>query len=550
MTQSLFFDELIEELGTQSLARFGLNIFNVDSYGAYMESSKLTTSMQKAVKQHGSNPNGFGQMFEAYEVGKQNIKNAYNKNDTRAYTTDELKEIKQVYENKDFDKNNEIKKAMVTSNFSKEEIKSIATNPKLDVYAKTNHTLVDVVGVDKNGNVVKEEQLKAVGESIFRKKFDKYFEAGVKVRVDSDTYERAENKIKQIRQNLENAPEDKKAIIQKQLDEKQTKFKQLEKGSDRAKSGYIKGEIQENGQKTNTDGKTALKTVYLEQAKQAGINIAQTGLSDAGTVVLSTFASGVVWELRDEYLHNNHEDFLIRLQRLLKQVFVKGSESFGRGASFGLIDTILGLAAQCLKNIGGNLRAMWTSLRNSAKSIFNAIWQFIKGEIKSFSQLIRTILKSLFSAIMVAFGFALGRELSVYVGNVLATGISILVCSVGVVVFSQSLDLAINGFLAICAKAEMAKKRREEVEALYHEIMPKMIENRLQLEAFTDEYIANLKDTSELSFADISSAMANNDYSKADEALIKLAGAYGVNDLFVSQKEFDDFMLSDEPLKL
>lgn len=550
MMQSLFFDELIEELGTQSLARFGLNIFNVDSYGVYMESSKLTTSMQKAVKQHGNNPNGFGQMFEAYEVGKQNIKNAYNKNDTRAYTTDELKEIKQVYENKDFKTNNDLKKSMVTSNFSDEEIKSIATNPKLDEYAKTNHTLVDVVGVDKNGNVVKEEQLKAVDDSIFSKTYDKYFEAGVKVRVDSDTYERAENEIKQIRQNLENAPEDKKAIIQKQLDEKETKFKQLEKGSDRAKSGYIKGEIQENGQKTNTDGKTALKTVYLEQVKQASINIAQTGLSDAGTVVLSTFASGVVWELRDEYLHNNHEDFLIRLQRLLKQVFVKGSESFGRGASFGLIDTTLGLAAQSLKNIGGNLRAMWTSLRNSAKSIFNAIWQFIKGEIKSFSQLIRTILKSLFSAIMVAFGFALERELSVYVGNVLATGISILVCSVGVVIFSQSLDLAINGFLAICASAKMAKARREEIEALYQEIMPKMIENRLQLEAFTDEYIANLKDTSELSFADICSAVSNNNYAKADEALIKLASAYGVNDLFVSQKEFDDFMLSDEPLRL
>ncbi|HEC1823626.1 TPA: hypothetical protein R1751_000170 [Campylobacter jejuni] len=93
MNNRALFDELMDELNTQSLARFNFNIFNLNTYAAMVESAKLTTNMQKDIKQHGKNPNGFGQFFETLEVGKKNIKSAYFQTGEQTYTTDELAAI-------------------------------------------------------------------------------------------------------------------------------------------------------------------------------------------------------------------------------------------------------------------------------------------------------------------------------------------------------------------------------------------------------------------------------------------------------------------------
>ncbi|MCV3456437.1 hypothetical protein [Campylobacter sp. CNRCH_2016_0050h] len=172
-TVSLF-DELLEELGTQSLARLDLNIFNTSSYEAYMESTKLTTNMQKATQQHGNNPNGFGQLYETLEVGKENISNAYNKNKNRSFTTDELAEISKVFKGENIDL---YKKETILANYSDEEIKNLTNNVNLDNLTKTNHTIVDTVTLNEKGEIAKTEQLKAVNDSIFGKEYNRYFEA-------------------------------------------------------------------------------------------------------------------------------------------------------------------------------------------------------------------------------------------------------------------------------------------------------------------------------------------------------------------------------------
>lgn len=538
MAQNIFFDELMQELETQSLSRFGLNIFNVNSYAAYIESSKLTTYMQKTVEQHGKNPNGFGQMFETYEVGLENIQNAYNNDKTRVFTTDELDEIRKLNNEKDFKFGDTIR-----ANYSDKEINSISNNLKLDEYAKTNHTLVDAVGIDKNGNIVKKEQLKAISDSIFSKSYDKYFEAGVKVRVDEETYKRAEQEIEKSREKVNKQNKNQKENLYK-LKVKEDKFKQLIKGQDRSNAGYSDKIDDKTG---HTDGESALKESYIMQAKTAGVNVLETGFSDSYTAILNVFASGSVYELKDEFILKNHEDFSIRIERILKRVYEVGSDNFVRGASYGVIDTLMIIISQYLKAIGGNLKTIWTNLRNSAKSIYNAIYQFIKGQIKTYSELIRIILKSLFSAIIVGFGIALEQKLSIYVGNTLAIAISILICSVGVAIFVQSLDLAINGFLAICAKADVAKKRREEVEALFNEVMPKMIENRKSLEKYLDNYISNLSTKSDLCFNDLVTSLSSSNYKVANDNICKLGEIYGVKGLFKTNKEFIDFLDSDKP---
>lgn len=179
-------------------------------------------------------------MFETLEVGKENIKNAYNNTGIKTYTTDEIDEIRRTKTEKDFKFGDTIK-----ANYSPKEIDEIVKNTNLDEYAKTNHTLVDTLSVDKNGKVIKTVQLKSVNDNIFGKSYNRYFEAGVEVMVDSDTYSKAEREIEKIKQNLAKAPEHRKEIIREKLKEKEAKFNQITKGGDKTEAGYIKGKKQE-----------------------------------------------------------------------------------------------------------------------------------------------------------------------------------------------------------------------------------------------------------------------------------------------------------------
>lgn len=549
MNGKFLFDELVDELGTQSLARLDLNIFNLDSCGAMVESAKHTTKMQKAIKQHGNNPNGFGYFFEIVEVGKDNIQNTYHKNGKKSYTTDELADIQNVYNGKEFKgKYSNERENAILANYSQKEIEEIVKNKKLMEYAIGQHPLVDVVSIDENGNITT-EQLKAVNDSIYGKKYNRYFEGVDSVRVDENTYNNAEKKLHQMEENYEKHPSEKNKEI---LREYKEKFNKLKMGSDKEEAGYEKSDKKD----TNHTDK-AKNTVLSIQTKETLNHIYKTGVSDASVAILSTFASGALWEIKDEFIDNNSEDFSVRIERLINKTIKKGSDAFARGGSFGIVESLVTIVSQVFKKIGGSLKYFWTNIRNAAKSIWNAIYSYIKGEIKSYAELIKIILKALFSAVMVVFARALEIEiekglifLGEFIANILAVGISIFVCSVAVILFAKTVDLTINAFLGICAAADMARQRREEIEKVYDEIMPKMMENINHLEKYIAEYTINLQNSSQMSFNELQNALQGEDYIQANQGLVNLAKAYGVSDLFETREQFDCFMASDEVLKI
>ncbi|MCV3456436.1 hypothetical protein [Campylobacter sp. CNRCH_2016_0050h] len=96
----------------------------------------------------------------------------------------------------------------------------------------------------------------------------------------------------------------------------------------------------------------------------------------------------------------------------------------------------------------------------------------------------------------------------------------------------------------------MAKARREEVEIVFDKIMPKMIENQESLEIFIDDYMRDLKNTNNMSFQELQTALNNSNYTQANQSIINLAEKFGIDDLFKTRKEFDDFMFSNENLKI
>ena len=323
-------------------------------------------------------------------------------------------------------------------------------------------------------------------------------------------------------------------------------------GSDKEEAGYEKSDKKD----TNHTDK-AKNTVLSIQTKETLNHIYKTGVSDASVAILSTFASGALWEIKDEFIDNNSEDFSVRIERLINKTIKKGSDAFARGGSFGIVESLVTIVSQVFKKIGGSLKYFWTNIRNAAKSIWNAIYSYIKGEIKSYAELIKIILKALFSAVMVVFARALEIEiekglifLGEFIANILAVGISIFVCSVAVILFAKTVDLTINAFLGICAAADMARQRREEIEKVYDEIMPKMMENINHLEKYIAEYTINLQNSSQMSFNELQNALQGEDYIQANQGLVNLAKAYGVSDLFETREQFDCFMASDEVLKI
>ena len=90
--------EVIDEIGTQTLAKFGLNIFSLNTYGAYGASAKATNIISDTYNRHKNNPNAFGQYFEDIDVGQSNIKSELFNTGEQKFTTDELADIKKVAE--------------------------------------------------------------------------------------------------------------------------------------------------------------------------------------------------------------------------------------------------------------------------------------------------------------------------------------------------------------------------------------------------------------------------------------------------------------------
>jgi len=87
------YEEIIDEIGTQTLAKFGLNIFSLNTYDGYNASVDGTNNVFDAYNRHKNNPNYFGQTFEDLDVTQRNIDSALHNKGATFATTDHLGEV-------------------------------------------------------------------------------------------------------------------------------------------------------------------------------------------------------------------------------------------------------------------------------------------------------------------------------------------------------------------------------------------------------------------------------------------------------------------------
>ena len=487
MSHKPIHEEIITEIGTQTLAKFGLNIFSLNTYGGYEQSVKGLNNTFDAYNRHKNNPNYFGQTFEDLDVTKRNINSAlYNKGTTFA-TTDNLGEV--------------------------------------------NHPVVDVRELDNDGSILKNYQHKVIKDSkgLFGKN-NKYLEND-KIVVASDDYEKHKNYLEKM---IENTKDDKSRKDAKEL------LSKLEP-SDISREEAL----------------NARTTATKIQGEQAVGHIVQAGLSDAVVVALSTLANGTIFEIKNAYNSTDNISMSQRIKRLLKKVLEEFSKTFKRGATFGTLDVGVGILSQIFKSISSKLTTLWKSIRTSIKSIFNAIYSFFTGEIKTYQELISTIIKGLLSAILVVGTVALETQLEIFlapivtptVATFLAPALAIVIGSMAVVLTMKSVDMALNALFGIFSKKDMAKMKAQEIKDICEELLPDLIAEKEELKHLISNTYKERKLTFDKSFSDFKQGVSSSNIDEIMSGLIGINSMYNQKLQFVTFEEFDDFMLSDDSLK-
>ena len=529
MSQKALYEEVIEEIGTQTLARFGLNIFSLNTYDAYGSSVLATSDVMRAYDRHKHNPQYHGQMLEEIDIGQTNIKEALSSTGKRAYTTDTLSDIKKVQGilrgDKKIDNLNvkdREKFEYIMANYASEVENFDFSKGDLNHLARTNHNTTDTVLVDSNGKVLKTAQLKEIKDTKGLLE-DRYLEGEFAVdelRVPLDDYKKHKSNLEEMIRVGEGSSDPKKA-------EQARKAKiALEK----LNAANLTNRLMCENPKT---------TAFLTQGAVASGHILQAGVSDAIVVALSTFANGVVWELKDMFnsSSNSQVSVMDRVKRLINKVIEAFKKNFARGASFGAIDVAIGILGQIFRSISGSLKQLWKQIRSSCKSIFNAIDSYISGEIKSTKDLIGTIIKALLSSVWVFATVGLEKKLEAAFSTVfapmpflapfLASSCAIVVGAFAVVVTSRSVDAVLDALFGVFAARDKAKIRQEEIAELIASELPTLLENEEKLERLIEETHCKRLLSIESSFEDYQKAYGQYDEQGVYEALNSLCSLWG-----------------------
>lgn len=522
---------LIDEIGTQTLARLGLNIFSLNTYGAYSASVTATNIVSNSYDQHKKNKNFFGQTFEDLDVGQKNILSALKNNGQKTYTTDELADIKKtadILSSKKYENlNNKDKKKFdfIMRNYS-EEVSNISSNNNMQKHARKHDPETDTVTFDEYGNVLHKSQHKVIKNTNDLLK-DRYLEKNDSLTMPFDDYKKHKTNLEKIIADSKNP----------QKQEKATKALAM---------------LNKNNVTNRLMCENPRSTIVVTQSLAASGHIAQAGLSDAIVVSLSTLANGAVFEIKDAFSDDsNTVSISTRIKRLLEKVLQSFKEPFSRGATFGALDVGIGILTQIFKSISSKLTYVWRELRTSLKSIFNAVWDFFNGKIKTYKELISIVLKALFSASMVVGVIAVEAQLEAFlaplvspvIASFLAPALSITVGAIAVVLMSKSVDLALNALFGVFAQRDIAKMKAEEVEALCADMLPSLIEDREKLESLIKKTYQDRKVSFNHSFNEFKNGFLSSDIDSFISGLQGINSLYGKSLSFSTFSEFDTFML-------
>ncbi|WP_297966450.1 hypothetical protein [uncultured Campylobacter sp.] len=601
------YEEIIDEIGTQTLARFGLNIFSLNTYAGYEASIAMTNEAvythnanKNKIKPTQNNPDEYssyrGDIFDALHSSTLNLKSALDGSGERLYSTDRLYEIQETQKINEQIKKGEKPKVLpkfyefIMTNYADEvknmdfnskELQNLATSGNYKSKKLKNHESTDSVTFDKNGKIIKKEQLKTTKnpESQFlqtpngidaTKENDKnnafmvnedksdisYITSqdGSKIYIKhkdgSDIYKYIENN-----DNI-TVPYDDYVFCKEELEKIINDTSKPQEKRLRAKQALEK--LNKNNLLNRTMLENPRTTAATVQSVVAASHIAQAGLSDATVVCLSTLANGAIYEIKDAFIGGSEISLIKRLERLIKKSLEPFAQTFKRGAGFGAIDILIKSLAQILTQIGKRIAKLWDSVRTSAKSIYNAICDYVSGKIKTFGEMVSVIVKSLFSAAMVFGSALLETQLDAYlapiltptISSILSPAITIVLCSIAVVMGAKFIDKALSCFFGVYAQLQKSRQKAAEISALADEVLPELVKDNDKIEELMKTKFKQISASLESSFETLQKAFSRDDGELLLQSLISINDIYGKKLKYTDKEEFWNAALSGDIIKI
>ena len=281
-----------------------------------------------------------------------------------------------------------------------------------------------------------------------------------------------------------------------------------------------------------------------DSARRVAGNVTVGVMSD-----LALFAvGGAATEIREAWRNPGDMSLLDRCMRLVRAIWDKflasvkdrslreaGAEAITVLAS--MVTAPLRLAAAAVEQIVEVLRRLWMD--------------FVDGKLKTPEDVVSAGLKAAFAVASVGVAAAVETQLRPQLavagplGDVLAALSAAVVAGVMIVLGNRGIDYVVRSLFALFQGAEIARRRREEIEAFSAEMLPRLVADRERLEVLVETHLSGREALHDRTFADLRSARDTNDIDGFIGALNKLSPLP-----WRTFDEFDGFMLSEEPLKL
>lgn len=285
-----------------------------------------------------------------------------------------------------------------------------------------------------------------------------------------------------------------------------------------------------------------------DAATRAGYRIAEGVAIDIALVAIG----GVAWEIREFYRSPATMTLWERVDRLLRVVWNKIKAVFKdralREIGFEALSAGVSMLTAPLKMAKAALEKIWR--------VIQRLWMdFVEGRVKSLAEVVSAILKAVYSVACIGVAIAVERSLAnvlgvVPGGEMLSAVLAAAVAGVIVIIGNRGIETIVQGLALLSSRAELARRRRVEIERVCAQVIPQMIADRDQLEGLIDQHLAEHRLALDRSFANMSTAKDAEDVTGFLDGLKALNAAYGKALQWNSQAEFDTLMLSDEPLRI
>ena len=292
----------------------------------------------------------------------------------------------------------------------------------------------------------------------------------------------------------------------------------------------------------------------------ASAAVTDSGKRIAGNIAVGVAADftvfafgGAVSEIRGAYLSPREFTLMERCERLLRAIWDwlarelkdRSLREIGSEVVLGIVSAAarpLKLARAAVERIVSILRRLWMDLYS--------------GKVRTVADVVSAALKAVYVVASAGVAILLEQTLSPYFGvlpggDLLAAVVAAVVAGVMIVVGNRSIEHVVCSLVGIFRGAELAKLRREEIEAFCAAEIPRLISDRHRLEALVETQLADREALFACTFAELQVARDGNDIPGFLNGLQKLNQNYGKALPWRSDEELEEFMLdASQPLKL